>query len=174
MPATVKVGMIRTLMTFKDVETIYFVVARTVTPWDDESNPPAESIDTTMLEEIAGLKKADTVSLCYPSDVGEIEFRGQRYSFVDDSVAYDYDSRYLYCSALLRFDEFPIVTFRQYGITVGVIPTPGNEGKDVLLPDEVQNYGKLIGYVNIPPVIRTASSKNLLEIVIELVPQVTS
>jgi hypothetical protein len=43
-----------------------------------------------------------------------------------------------------------------------------------LLPNEVEDYGKLIGYVNHPPIIRTAGSKNLLEIVIELVPEVTT
>ncbi len=174
MPATVKVGMIRLALTFKNNEVFWFVVGRTLTQWSDERNPPAESIETTSLIEIAGLQRAQTVSLCYPDPNGAIEFRGQRYSSVPDTYAYDHDSRFLYCSTLLKFDEFPVVTFRQFGVHVGVVPTLGNEGKSVLLPGEVADYGKLIGYVNHPPIFRTAGSKNLLEIVIEMIPEMTT
>jgi len=174
MPATVKVGMIRFALTFKNNEVFWFVVGRTLTPWDDETNPPVESVDTVSLTEIGGLQKAQTVSLCYPDTNGTIEFRGQRYSLVSDDRAYEHDSRFLYCSTLLKFDEFPLVTFRQFGIYVGVVPKAGYETSNVLEPDQVQDYGKLIGYVNHPPIIRTAGSKNLLEIVIELVPEVTT
>jgi hypothetical protein len=174
MPATVKVGMIKLVLTFKNNEEFWFVVGRTQTPWNDESNPPVESVDTVSLTEIGGLQKAEVVSLCYPDPEGAIEFRGQRYSLVSDDHAYDYDSRFLYCSTLLKFDTFPLVTFRQFGVQVGVVPRVGYEGSNVLTPDQVQDYGKLIGYVNHPPVIRTAGSKNLLEIVIELVPEVTT
>jgi len=174
MPATTKVGQIRGTLTFKNNEEIWFIVGRTQTPWEDEQNPPEESVDTVMLEEIGGAIKAQTVSLCYPDPNGTIEFRGERYSLVDDANAYNYDSRYLYCSAMLKFDEFPVVTFRQYGVTVGLVPTSGNEGKSVLWPEEVADFGKLIGYVNHPPIIRTAGSKNLLEIVIVSTPKVTT
>jgi hypothetical protein len=174
MPATVKVGMIRLALMFKNNEMFWFVVGRTHTPWDDENNPPAESIDTVSLTEIGGLQKAQMVSLCYPDPDGEIEFRGQRYRLVSDENAYEYDSRFLYCSTLLKFDEFPLVTFRQFGIYVGVVPKVGYEGRSVLTPDQVQDYGKMIGYVNHPPLVRTAGSKNLLEIVIEFVPKVTT
>jgi len=174
MPATVKVGMIRLVLTFKNNEVIWFAVGRTQTPWDDEKNPPAESVDTVSLTEIGGLQKAQTVSLCYPDPNGAIEFKGQKYSLVSDDHAYDYDSRFLYCSTLLKFDTFPLVTFRQFGIQVGVVPKAGYETNTVLTPDQVQDYGKLIGYVNHPPIIRTSGSKNLLEIVIELVPEVTT
>ena len=173
MPATVKVGMIRLALTFKNNETFWFVVGRTHTPWDDETNPPVESVDTVSLTEIGGLQKAQIVSLCYPDPNGAIEFRGQRYSLVSDEHAYEYDSRFLYCSTLLKFDEFPLVTFRQFGVYVGVVPKAGYEDNMVLTPAQVQDYGRLIGYVNHPPIIRTAGSKNLLEIVIELVPEVT-
>jgi len=114
------------------------------------------------------------VSLCYPDPNGEIEFKGQRYRLVSDENAYEYDSRFLYCSTLLKFDEFPLVTFRQFGIYVGVVPKVGYEDRSVLTPDQVQDYGKMIGYVNHPPLVRTAGSKNLLEIVIEFVPKVTA
>ena len=173
MPATVKVGMIRLALTFKNNEVFWFVVGRTQTPWDYEASPPQEDVDTVSLVEIGGLQRAQTVSLCYPDPNGAIEFRGQKYSLVSDEHAYEYDSRFLYCSTLLRFDEFPLVTFRQFGVSVGVIPKPGYEANMVLTPDQVLNYGVLIGYVNHPPVVRTAGSKQLLEIVIELVPKVT-
>jgi hypothetical protein len=173
MPATVKIGMIRVLLQWKNLETFWFAIGRTVTPWDCETDPPVESIDTTMLDEICGLQKAETVSLCYPDPNGSVEFKGVRFTLVPDEFAYDHDCRYLYCSTVLRFDDFPLVTFRQYGIYVGVVPAPGNEAKDILLPDEVLSYGKLIGYINIPPIIRNAGSKNLMEIVIEFEPRVT-
>jgi len=174
MPATVKVGMIRLALTFKNNEVFWFVVGRTQTPWDNEASPPQEDVDTVSLVEIGGLQRAQTVSLCYPDPNGAIEFRGQKYSLVSDEYAYDYDSRFLYCSTLLKFDEFPLVTFRQFGVSVGVIPKPGYETNLVLTPDQVLNYGVLIGYVNHPPLIRTAGSKQLLEIIIELVPKVTT
>jgi len=174
MPATVNVGMIRALLTFKNNEVFWFAVARTQTPWGNENSPPAESVDTVSLTEIAGLQKAQTVSLCYQDTNGAIEFRGKRYSLVSDNDAYNYDSRCLYCSTVLKFDTFPVVTFRQFGLLVGVAPKVGSEYKDILLPSDVMSYGKLIGYVNHPPIIRTAGSKNLLEIVIELIPMVTS
>jgi len=174
MPATVKVGMIRLALTFKNNEVFWFVVGRTQTPWDNEVSPPQEDVDTVSLVEIGGLQRAQTVSLCYPDPNGAIEFRGQKYSLVSDEYAYDYDSRFLYCSTLLKFDEFPLVTFRQFGVSVGVIPKPGYETNLVLTPDQVLNYGVLIGYVNHPPLIRTAGSKQLLEIIIELVPKVTT
>jgi hypothetical protein len=174
MPATVKVGMIRLALLFKNSETFWFVVGRTQTPWDDERNPPVESVDTVSLTEIGGLQKPQTVSLCYPDPVGAIEFRGQRYSLVSDANAYEYDSRFLYLSTLLKFDTFPLITFRQFGVLVGVVPKVGYETNAVLTPDQVQDYGKLIGYVNHPPIMRSAGSKNLLEIVIEFVPKVTS
>jgi len=174
MPATTKIGQIRQTLTFKNSETFWFVVGRTQTPWEDEQNPPSESVDTTSLSEIAGFAKAQSVFLCYPDENGSIEFRGQRYSLVlNDDNAYDNDSRFLYCSTLLKFDEFPVVTFRQYGLVVGVVPTSGNENKTVLLPDEVLDPGKLICYVNHPPIVRSVGSKNLLEIVIESIPKVT-
>jgi len=174
MSATVKVGMIRALLTLKNNEVFWFVVGRTQTPWDNEASPPQESVDTVSLVEIGGLQRAQTVSLCYPDPDGTIEFRGQRYSLVSDEYAYDYDSRFLYCSTLLKFDEFPLVTFRQFGVSVGVIPKTGYETNAVLTPDQVLDYGKLIGYVNHPPIVRTAGSKQLLEIIIELVPKVTT
>jgi len=173
MPATVKEGMIRIAMDFKNVNTFWFGVGRTSTPWPSENEPPAESVDTTMLEEIGGLQKAQTVSLCYPDPAGAIEFYGARYTLVDDTNAYSYESRYLYLATLLKFHTFPVLTFRQFGVLVGVVPKPGYATNNVLTPDQVQDYGKLIGYVNHPPIIRTASSKNLLEIVIELIPNVT-
>jgi len=173
MPATVKIGMIRVLLQWKNQETFWFAVGRTQTPWDCETDPPVENINTTMLDEVGGLQKAETVSLCYPDPNGSVEFRGAKFTLVPDEFAYDYDCRYLYCSTVLRFDEFPLVTFRQYGIYVGVVPTAGNETKKILLPSEVLSYGKLIGYVNIPPIIRNAGSKNLMEIVIEFGPKVT-
>ena len=174
MSATTKVGAIRMLLDFKTAETVWFVVARTQTPWSDELSPPSESVDTVMLDEIGGLQKAEVVSLCKVDPNGEIEFRGQRYSLVSDSDAYANDARYLYCKTVLRFDTFPLVMFRQYGILVGVIPASGYEDRNILLPDQVSSYGVLVGYVNIPPIVRTAGSKNVLEIVLALVPKMTN
>jgi hypothetical protein len=174
MPATTISGMINALMTFKNNEVFWFIVGRTQTPWASESSPPAEVTTTTTLEEIGGLQKAQTVSLCYPDPNGAIQFRGQNYSLVNDANAYSYSSNYIYLSTMLMFDQFPIVTFRQYGIQVGVVPTTGNESKSTLTPTQVQSYGELIGYVNIPPIIRTVGSKNLLEIVLSFVPEVTT
>ncbi len=172
MSATTIEGMIRIAIDFKNANVFWFAVGRTQTPWPDEKNPPPETTNAADFVEIGGYQKAQTVSLCYPDPAGAIEFKGARYSLVTDENAYSYESRFLYASTLLKFDEFPVLTFRQYRLLVGVIPTAGNEGKSILLPGEVADRGKVIGYVNHPPIIRTAGSKNLLEIIIEFVPQV--
>lgn len=172
MPATTMVGMINMAIAYKNAKTFWFVVARTQTPWANEGSPPAESTTVTSLSEIAGLQRAQTVSLCYPDPNGSIRFRGQNYTLVSDANAYSYDSRFLYLSTLLLFDTFPVVTFRQTGIHVDVVPVAGKENATILLPADVSSYGTLLAYVNHPPIYRTVGSKNLLEVVIELVPQV--
>jgi len=173
MPATVVVGTVKQALFMKNQWAWWFLVARTQTPWTDENNPPSESINTSSLSEVGGYQKAETVSLCKEDPNGSIEFQGQKYSLVTDANAYDEGARWIYASTVLKFDVFPVVTFRQFGITVDLIPTSGHENDNVLLPNQVSDPGKLLAYVNHPPIIRTASSKNLLEMVIEILPKVT-
>jgi len=172
MAATTVVGSVKMALEVKNDWEFWFLVARTETPWDDENNPPSEDTSTSELLEVGGYQKAGTVSLCKEDPSGQIEFQNKRYSLVSDANAYDEGARWIYAVTTLKFDEFPVVTFRQFGLTSDLTPTQGNEGKTILLPSEVADPGKLLSYVNHPPVVRTSYSKNILEMVIEILPKV--
>jgi hypothetical protein len=173
MPATVVVGTVKQALFMKNEWVWWFLVARTETPWPNENEPPSESIDTSSLSEVGGYQKAETVSLCKEDPNGSIEFQGQKYSLVTDADAYTERARWIYASTILKFDIFPVVTFRQFGTTADLTPAQGHENDNVLLPNQVSDPGKLLAYVNHPPIIRTSSSKNVLEMVIEILPKVT-
>jgi len=157
------------MLDIKNQHTLWIAVGRT-TAWTDEQNPPDEDLTTTDIDEIQGFKKADTVSLCVPDANGTIEFNGQKYRLVDDADAYTEVARYLYISAALRYDQFPVVTFRQTAVYVDTVPAAGYEDNDILVPGggQVSDNGKLYYYYNHPPRYRDASGVDIIEVVIEL------
>lgn len=173
MPALVKDGCARILKSVKDNLVLWIGVGKT-TPWEDEDNPPAESLDATTITDIQGLKKVDIVQFVVEDPTGEVIFKNKRYRRVDDTGIYLNDARWLYVGAWLIFDEFPVVDFRQTALFTDVIPTSGNENREILLPSQVQSYGVMLAYVNHHVRHRVSYGKDLVEMVIELEGQVTS
>lgn len=172
MPIVVNQGCTRVLKELKDSCVFWFAVGRT-TAWLDEQNPPSEDATRTDIEEIQGFKKVERVAFVKPDPMGTISFKGQNYKVVPDTDVWAELPLYLYFSAWLLFDQFPVVTFRQTGLYVDVVPTPGSEGKDILLPDEVQSK-RLVAYVNHHPRVRVSYGKDLLEMIVKLEGVLTS
>jgi hypothetical protein len=173
MPAVVNDGNVRILKLMKDNLTFWIAVGRT-SAWPNESSPPAETVTTETIDQIQGLKRADLVQFVKEDANGTIIFKDKKYSVVEEADIYTDDAIWLYFSGWLLFDQFPVVTFRQTAIFVDVIPTSGNEGKDVLLPSQVQSYGKMIGYVNHLAKTRVSYGKDLVEFVLKMEGQVTT
>lgn len=172
MPIVVRRGSIRLAKIAKDNLTFWFGVGR-VSPWADENNPPVEVDTTVVIEQIQGFKRVETVLFVKEDPNGQIVFRDRKFSPVSEENIYDQDARYLYFSAWLMFDQFPVVTFRQTGLFVDVVPLPGYEGRDVLLPQQV-NFARMIAYVNHPPRRRVSWGKDLIEMVLEFTSVYTS
>lgn len=166
MPLIVRQGSVRICKLIKDGLIFWVGVGRT-TPWPNENSPPAEDPTLTTLQEIQGYKRVDSVQFVVEDPNGTILFRNRRYRIVPEQNIYTEGARWLYLTATLLFDQFPIVTFRQTGIFVDVVPTAGNENKDVLLPNQVQS-ARLIGYVNHQPRIRVSWGKDVLEFVLQI------
>jgi len=173
MPAVVNDGNVRILKLMKDNLTFWFAVGRT-SSWSDDNNPPAESVTTEMIDEIQGLKRVDNIQFVKEDPAGNIIFKDKRYSVVAEEDIYVQDAVWLYFSAWLLFDKFPVVTFRQTALLVDVIPASGHETDDPLLPANVSSFGKMIAYVNHVPRVRVAYGKDLIEFVLKFEGQVTS
>lgn len=177
MPAVVNDGCVRLWKLAKDNLNFWFAVGR-ITPWSNENNPPAENVAVETIDEIQGLKKVDTIQFVKEDLNGTIVINTaeglKRFGVVAEADIYDQDAVWLYFSAWLIFDTFPVITFRQTALFVDVVPVTGHETDDVLLPEEVVNYGKMIAYVNHAPRTRVAYGKDLLEFVIKLEGQVTA
>jgi len=173
MPAVVNDGNVRILKLMKDSLTFWFAVGRR-SPWPDDTKPPAERVTTEMIDEIQGLKRVDNIQFVKEDPAGSIVFRNKRYSVVAEADIYAQDAVWLYFSAWLLFDKFPVVTFRQTALLVDVVPAPGHETDDPLLPANVRSFGKMIAYVNHVPRVRVAYGKDLIEFVLKFEGQVTS
>lgn len=173
MPAIVNDGSVRILKLMKDHLTFWFAVGKT-SSWPDDDNPPQESVQTALIDDIQGLKKVDTINFVKEDSNGTIVFGDKKYSVVNEQDIYDQDAIYMYFSATLKFEEFPIVTFRQTALLVDVIPKAGHESDDPLLPENVNSYGKMIAYVNHVPKVRVGYGKDLIEFLIKLEGQITT
>lgn len=148
------------------------------TAWTGGDVPPEVS-PTTQFEELAGLKRAEVVSLVVPDANGEIEHLGEKWR----KVAFDPNAadmaaeiqriitegaRWVYVAAWLRYSELPLVSYRQVGVfadTVLKADTP--PGKLALLPTEIDHAGLCVVINNRDPLSRAADQKELQEFVIE-------
>lgn len=171
MGAFVNNGCVKTVLTLKNNVVFWAAVGRT-SPWTNENNPPIEEITVQDIVEIQGFKKIDFISACKEDVNGEIIFKDKKYSIVSDVNAYSYGARWVYVRAILLYENFPLCTYRQIGIYADTVPSAGHETKNILLPSQVDSNGALMIYNNIPPVIRDANSKNIIEAVIEIQGQV--
>lgn len=136
--------------------------------WGTPDKPPEIDPLATELNEFLAFKKAETLALVVPDNEGEIEHLGQNWRTVSPVDARAENARHVYISAWLKYDELPVVTYRQTGVFVDVVlkeTTP--PGRLILLPNEVQDIGYLLALNNRTPVERAADQKELVEFIIE-------
>ncbi|KLU66766.1 hypothetical protein DEAC_c14340 [Desulfosporosinus acididurans] len=136
--------------------------------WGDTDTPPQVDPSTTALDGLIALKKAETLTLVVPDPNGTIEHLGQKWMPVTVADARTKQARWVYAAAWLRYDEVPVVTYRQTGAFLGVTRNANvDAGKLVLLPTEVSDLGFLAAVNNRSPIPRAEDQKELVEFIIE-------
>lgn len=147
----------------------YFGMGRT-TPWNStETVPPIANSDESYLYELKALKQADEVFYAIPDDEnGTVENMGQKYRLTNSlSEVLAARSHHMYYKTTLHYDEFPLGTFRQIGLYVGVERTSSDA--DILYyPADVSSLGDLIVINNRPPIARSSDQKEVIEFIIEI------
>lgn len=126
---------------------VYWAVFGKTSAWVNENDPPDVDKETVAMTEVVFAKRFTIARQVF---VGTL----QDHDIVVDGtywkIAYTLQSalannaRYLYLRFDVNKDEGPDVTYRQIGIFYNLVPTTGNEGKVLLLPNEIQSYGSLI------------------------------
>lgn len=138
-----------------NLSNLWYAMART-TAWPDEEVPPAEDMLTNSLDDIVALKKFDSAQLVAPlsntsgtiSDSDVITYEGQDWVLISDENALTNGARYVYLNVTINPGDFPYVVYRQVGIYQGVTPAVTTNTSNILLPNQVSDYGTLIGYDN--------------------------
>ncbi|MFE1631040.1 hypothetical protein ACFLFF_30360 [Brevibacillus reuszeri] len=148
-----------------------FIGVGKTTPWN-ENNPekvPDVAYNQTISEFVA-LKRADQVSFILPDNTnGTIEQFGQKWRVVDEAEARDKDCRWVYVQAWLRYDEFPICTYRQTGVYAGTVLAQGVPiNKQVVAIDQIADIGFLLTLTNQSPIEREATHRESIEYIVEL------
>lgn len=144
MAIATNVSRVHAALQFKSQEPFYVSLGRPE-PWEDDPNPPKEDGSITQMESLIGFKKAKRISLARESYVEEpdyesITYKRQNYALIPDEDAYAQNARYVYLEIQIMNDDFPQGEFRQVGLHTNVKP---NEGKAILLPEEVTDQGFL-------------------------------
>lgn len=138
----------------------YLAIGKT-TPWTNESAPPAEEQNTSVLQEVIGYKKADKVSLCKPVADGEstsyptVKYGGKTYALIPKDKAYQEKATLVYFETEVTGTDLPTGFYRQVGMHTGLKPKSGVT-KSALLPTEVQSTGILQFFANKEPQNRTS------------------
>lgn len=57
-------------------------------------------------------------------------------------------------------------TIYQFGVFTDTVPAVGNENKNYLTPDQIQDVGKLLAVANVAPVYRDSTSREIREVII--------
>lgn len=149
---------------------LYFGLGRT-TPWENEElaefMPPSPDVDAKTLDELIGMKKASRVTMVEPSENGEIEYSDKRFTTLTQEQALEKQARWVLIETRIEFEELPPVSYRQIGIFSRVKTTEGNENKNVLLPDEIENVGILEILNNRKVVTRQSDTKDSYTMIVE-------
>jgi hypothetical protein len=131
---------------------LWICLGRT-TPWPDEENPPIADPNTTNITEPIIYKRCEVQSFVVEDPQGEYIVSGVRYRPITIAQARaTMATTILIKATILDNDVGDEVTFRQVGLYSKLIPTPGNEPKTKLLPNEVQDPGYLEWFANREPI----------------------
>jgi hypothetical protein len=116
-----------------------------------------------------GFKRIENKYLVVPDPEGTIDYRGTRWGVVSAQDAYKKGARYVYVQGFFRYDELPLVDYRQVGLFTGLTRANG-VGNDIyaLLPAQVGDCGALEVLDNRTQVTRNPDQKESYSFVIEL------
>ena len=149
---------------------IFFAIGR-AEPWQDEDVegfiPPAPDVEATTLDGIIGMKKADRVIMVVPDEEGEIEYASIKFRTITNEEALALKSRWVLIETKIFYEELPPIPYRQMGVFSNVKPTEGNETKQVLLPEEIEDVGILEIINNRKVVTRQSDTREHFFMVIE-------
>lgn len=125
---------------------MFFAIGREE-PWDNEDVegfvPPAPDINAETLDGIIGMKKADRVVMVIPDEEGEIEYATIKFKTISNEEAFKLKARWVLIETKIHFEDLPPKPYRQIGVFSNVTPTEGNEQKQILLPEEIEDVGIL-------------------------------
>lgn len=165
--ATVVGNRIRQAVQTVEAADAWIGIART-SPWPGDGKPPQIDSQTMALSELVALKKAETITLVVPDPEGTIEHLGQWWMPVTVGEARNKIARWVYVATWLRYDEVPLVDYRQTGVFLAPIrKSEVAPGKLALLPTEIQDLGYLAAISNRKAIPRAADQKELVEFIIE-------
>lgn len=163
----------RAVAFFKEPE-IFFGFGRQ-TPWSETEGdgtseiPDAPSMAATQIEEPIGFKLVDKVHLVIPNNSdGTIAYKDSKWEIVPEDQAYVKNARHVYIECTLRYDEIPLIDYRQIGIITGLKRASSVlHGKAALIPSEVEDQGILQILDNRKPTVRQKDQKEQLSLIIE-------
>jgi hypothetical protein len=178
MPVTPYTGMVDSAIRFKSLPSLWLCIGRS-TPWTDENAPPDENdfdnfpeyLSMTMPEEPIALKRIDFAGLCVPDIDGDIKYQNQRYKYVPDVDAVSLLARWVYVRASLDYYErnsagaivIGQTTYRQACLISGLVPLPPYKEENVLAPNQVASWGRLVCVVNMPPRDRDPKMRDVIQ-----------
>ena len=149
---------------------IFFGIGRTE-PWGNENLegfiPPSPDLDATTVDQLIGMKKAERISMVMPDPDGTIEYASIRFKTLTKEQALANKARWVLIETRINFEELPPVSYRQIGVFSRVTPMAGSEGKNVLLPSEIQDVGILEVLNNRKVVTRQSDTKDRYFMIIE-------
>lgn len=170
LPITTYLGHVDRALGFYESDSVYFALGKT-SKWDDTENdasfiPPEPELTATSLEELACLKKVTQKLLVYPEEGGEINFNGTSWKILTPEQAITLQSRWVYLTTTLYYDEVDLLQYRQVGIFNRVKPAEGVTNT-LLLPGQVEDLGLLIALNNRGVVTRQTDTRDTYSLIIE-------
>ncbi len=137
---------------YKDAQSMYFGLGRSVTPWNDDSNPDTPNPSDTSINELIGMKKVTSVSLAVPVDTQQgsntVTYNGKYYELVGLADAYTRGAHYVYISANILQTDFKAKTYRSVGLFSQPVFKSGVVG-DTVQSDYITSQGRLQAVDNI-------------------------
>lgn len=151
---------------------MWFKLGRSITPWDNEMNPPIPGEDDQVdSDEILGLKRVETLLLVVPDDTnGTLVYRDKMYRVVSSDDAYSQGARWVYLAANIAYDELPSDSiYRQIAVSSRVVLKPDTDTTlRAVTPDQVSDFGVDEFLNNRRPVYRDSDTREKAILVVEL------
>lgn len=125
-----------------------------------EATPP-ESITGTQLVNRVGLRTMDTVVFAVPDKHGELQTPQGNFRISDTPTPA------LYVSCRFDFSDAADETIQELGVMVGAVMKPDlPAGQRYFMPDQVEQAGTLLLVAHIPPLVRTATTREAFSFVV--------